>query len=93
MVRKKEFVTALQKNKRKGWVRLGFSANAGGMASRDDVVNYLDEAQQEWQNSYPSYTPTDLRDEIKRVVHLGIGGVYWYGFRYFYPMRKTNLLK
>ena len=90
MQRKKEFVPTLGKNKRKGWVKLGFSANAGGMESKDAVKAYLDEEQREWEESHPGAILTEVRDEIDKAVHLGIGCTVWYGFRYFYPIRKSK---
>lgn len=91
MQRKREFVAALGENKRKGWVKLGFSAVAGGMESREAVVVYLDEEQREWEESHPGAVLSGVRDEIDKVVHRGIGGTAWYGFRYFYPIRENKV--
>ncbi|MEK7200808.1 MAG: hypothetical protein AAB672_01615 [Patescibacteria group bacterium] len=90
MRRKDTFVEALGQSKRKGWVKLGFDANSCGLGSKEDVVAYLDEEQKQWEETRPSYKLTQIRDEIREVIHLGIGGSFWYGHRFFFPVRRQN---
>lgn len=76
--------------KKKGFIKLGFDWKDAGMGSREDVVAHLDEKQLNWEKANPGFKATETRDDIQSFKHIGIGGTYWSGYRYFKKTPRSS---